>query len=97
VTEDSQRPVVPIAPTPRTDEDVDDPRPSPLAHFRQIVNRLRHYEQTYGMPSDEFYRQFQSGAIPDGPSDYFDWRVLYDSCQHMQKRFGFSREQLAED
>lgn len=73
----------------------DKARPSPLEHFRQIVDKLRHYEQKYDMISEEFYRQFQSGSLQEGPFDYFDWRVLYDGYRHMQKRFGFSREQLA--
>jgi hypothetical protein len=66
-------------------------RPIPLIYFRQLVSRLRQYEEKYGMNSEEFYRQFQSGAIPEGSFDYFDWRVLYDGCRRMQERFGFSR------
>jgi len=75
---------------------VDEVRPSPTAYFRQIVNELRHYEQKYNMTSEEFYQQFQSGALQEGPFDYFDWRVLYDGYRHMRERFGFSREQLSD-
>ena len=69
--------------------------PTPLAYFRQLVNKLRHYEEKYGMSSEEFYRRFQSGTIQEGPFDYFDWRVLCDGYRRMQERFGFSREELA--
>ena len=74
----------------------DETQPSPWEYFRQIVGELHRYEQKYDMTSDEFYRQFQSGALEEGPFDYFDWRVLYDGYRHMQKRFGFSRKQLAD-
>ncbi len=74
----------------------DEARPSPWEHFCQIVDELRHYEQKYDMTSEEFYRQFQSGALQEGPFDYFDWRVLCDGYRRMQKRFGFSRERIAD-
>jgi len=74
----------------------DKTQPSPLEYFRQIVSKLHHYEQKYGITSEEFHRQFQSGVLPEGPFDYFDWRVLYNGYRHMQKRFGFSREQIAD-
>lgn len=93
--EENQELLISIVPLHQEDGDEDGTRPSPLTYFRQLVNRLSQYEQAYGMTSQEFYHQFQSGAIPEGPFDYFDWRVLYDSYQHMQQRFGFSREQLA--
>lgn len=92
--EENQELLISIVPLPQAD--TDDARPSPLAYFRHIVSKLGQYEQEYGMASHDFYQRFQSGAIPEGPFDYFDWRVLYDSYQHMQKRFGFSREQLAD-
>ncbi len=73
----------------------DKTRPTPLAHFRQLVNELRQYESKYGMSSEEFYQKFQSGAIPEGPFDYFDWRTICDGYRYMQERFHFSREQSA--
>ena len=53
-------------------------------------------EEKYGLTSEEFYRQFQSGNLEEGPFDYFDWRVLYNGYRRMQDRFGFSREQLVD-
>ena len=71
-------------------------RPTPLTYFRQLVNKLRRYEEKYGISSEEFQKGFESGAIPEGPFDYFDWRVLYHGYLHMQERFHFSRERLTD-
>ncbi len=89
--QNDQELLVTIVPTLAEYEVMSDTRPTPLIYFRQLVNRLRHYEEKYGMNSEEFYRQFQSGAIQEESFDYFDWRVLYDGCRRMQERFGFSR------
>ena len=94
--EENQELLISIVPLHQEDADEEATRPSPLTYFRQLVNKLRQYEQAYGMTSQEFYQRFQSGSIPEGPFDYFDWRILYDSRQHMRQRFGFSREQFAD-
>ena len=85
--------LVTIVPIPM-EHKADEARPSPLEYFRQIISDLCHYEQKHGMTSEEFYQRFRSGDLQEGPFDYFDWRVLYNGYRHMQKRFGFSREQL---
>jgi hypothetical protein len=94
--EEDQEILISIVPFHPEAEDEGGSRPSPLTYFRQLVKKLCEYERAYGMTSQEFYQQFQAGAIPEGPCDYLDWRVLYDSYQHMQQRFGFSRDQLAD-
>jgi len=94
--EEDQEILISIVPLRPEDADENGSRPSPFTYFRQLVKKLCEYEHAYGMTSQEFYQQFQSGAIPEGPFDYFDWRVLYDSYKHMQQRFGFSRDQLAD-
>jgi len=94
--QEEQELLVTIVPIPMEHQVVDRTRPTPLAYFHQLVNRLRRYEEKYGMTSEEFYQRFQSGAIQEGPFDYFDWRVLYDGYRRMQERFGFSRERLAD-
>jgi len=84
-----------VAITPISREQVvDAARPSPRVLFGQIISQLRHYEQKYGMRSEEFYQRFQSGTVQEEHFDYFDWRVLYDGYRHMQKRFGFSPRDL---
>ena len=87
--------LVTIVPLPMEHE-TSKTQPSPLEYFCQIVTDLCHYEEKYGMTSEEFYQQFQSGNLQEGPFDYFDWRLLYNGYRQMQKRFGFSREQLAD-
>jgi hypothetical protein len=94
--QEEQELLVTIVPIPVGSQSTDKTRPTPLAYFHELVNRLRHYEEKYGMSSEEFYRRFQSGAIQEGPFDYFDWRILWDGYRRMQERFGFSRERLAD-
>ena len=93
--QENQDLLVTIVPIPGVSQ-ADEVQPSPLEYFGQIIADLRHYEEKYGMMSEEFYQQFQSGDLEEGPFDYFDWRVLYDGYRRMQERFGFSREQLAD-
>jgi len=42
------------------------------------------------MISADFYRQFQEGALQEGPTDYWEWRARYKSLLTMKERFGFS-------
>jgi Mg/Co/Ni transporter MgtE len=50
------------------------------SHTAQVVldleQRLKAFEARYQMPSDEFYRQFQDGALGDG-ADFFEWSAYY--------------------
>ncbi len=88
--------LVAILPIPVKHEVTDKTRPTPLTYFRALVSQLHHYEKKYNMSSEEFYEGFQSGAIQEGPFDYFDWRTLYDGYRQMQERFHFSRGPLAD-
>lgn len=72
------------------------PRRTPFELFAETVRRLRELERKYGMSSAEFYEGFQSGRIPEGPLDYFDWRVEYGSYLRMKERFGFSEDQVTD-
>lgn len=94
--QEEQELLIAILPLPVDSRSTTKAPPTPPAYFRQLVSKLRRYEEKYGLSSEEFYRQFQSGAIQEGPFDYFDWRVLYDGYRRMQERFGFSRERLAD-
>jgi len=60
------------------------PRRTPFELFAETVRRLRELERKYSMSSAEFYEGFQSGRIPEGPLDYFEWRALYGSLQRMK-------------
>lgn len=71
-------------------------RRTPFELFAETVRRLRELERKYGMSSAEFYAGFQSGAIQEGPLDYFDWRVEYGSFLSMKERFGFSEEEVSD-
>jgi hypothetical protein len=87
--------LVTILPIPVKHKAAGKRRSTPLAYFRQLVSKLRYYEEKYGITSEEFYQGFQSGKIQEGPLDYFDWRILYNGYRRMQEQFHFSPEQLA--
>jgi hypothetical protein len=40
--------------------------------IRRTMERLRHFETRYGMPSEEFERRFQAGELDDHP-DFIEW------------------------
>lgn len=42
-----------------------------------LEEQLRKFEEKYQMPSEEFYQQFQSGAIGDS-ADFFEWNTYYE-------------------
>jgi len=48
--------------------------PSPLAQ------RLRAYEQQYGMVSEDFSRRFQTGELGDD-IDFVEWSIFWDMYQ----------------
>jgi len=70
------------------------PSRTPAEYFAETGRVLRHLEQKYGMPSAEFYRKFQEGALQEGPTDYWEWRARYKSFLTMQERFGFSETEV---
>jgi len=70
------------------------PPKTPSEYFAETVRILRRLEQKYGTSSAEFYREFREGALPEGPADYWEWRVRYKSFLTMQERFGFSETEI---
>jgi hypothetical protein len=53
--------------------------------LRQLHTDLVGFEQQYGLPSAEFYLQFQSGQTDDR-MDYVEWASLYQMKQDLEKR-----------
>jgi len=72
------------------------PSKTPAEYFAETVHILRQLEQKHGMSSAEFYRRFQAGALQEGPTDYWEWRVRYKSFLTMKERFGFSETEIAD-
>jgi len=66
----------------------------PVEYYAETVRILRGLEQRYGMTSADFYRQFQEGMLPEGPTDYWEWRTRYKSLLTMQERYGFSEAEV---
>lgn len=46
----------------------------------EIHAKLHHYEQQYGMTSEQFYQQFLTGELGDA-ADYMDWAGFYEMLQ----------------
>ena len=48
-----------------------------------IQEKLRQYEERYGLSSQDFYTQFLSGALGDA-EDYIEWAGFYEMLQSPQ-------------
>ena len=54
--------------------------------LRQLDQRIKHYEQKYGMPFSRYKRQFScDDALPWEVSDYMDWENLLHSRTERQR------------
>lgn len=59
--------------------------------FNELVTDLEKYENQFGMDSEDFYQDFQSGEISEEREEFYDWRVKYSSYRSMNERFGLTR------
>lgn len=55
------------------------------AQLSQIQADLSEFEQTYHLPSTEFYHQFQTGQIGD-EMDYVEWASLVQMANNLKNR-----------
>ena len=63
--------------------------------LQRLKARLVTYEQQYEMPSDEFYRRFQSGDLGDD-MDFVEWAATVEMLAKAEKRLDLlSRESEA--
>jgi hemerythrin-like domain-containing protein len=46
--------------------------------------RLKGFEQKYGMKMEEFYERFKSGELGDS-DDYIDWAGEYELLKHLEE------------
>lgn len=53
-----------------------------LERFRE---RLEDFEDEYGMDSEEFLEEFESGNLGDD-QDFFEWKAVYQSVQRLEDR-----------
>lgn len=50
------------------------------AELERLTTRLRRYEDTYGMKSEQFYLQFMNGELGD-EMDFVEWSVFWEMYQ----------------
>ena len=53
--------------------------------LRDLEHDLRDLEQRYQLSSDEFFRRWQAGEMPD-TADFMEWNVLYQMTLEVQER-----------
>lgn len=54
--------------------------------LRQLDQRIKYYEQKYGMPFSRYKRQFScDDALPWEVSDYMDWENLLQERNERQR------------
>ncbi len=52
-------------------------RASTTKELQSLEERLKKFEQTYQMSSDQFYQKFQAGELGDS-IDFFEWNTYYE-------------------
>ena len=61
----------------------------------QIEQRLRAFETQYQLSSEEFYRQFQAGALGDS-ADMFEWSAFYQMWLSVKEQLAALSGEAAE-
>lgn len=54
-------------------------------YIAQINCDLEKFEKRYGMPTKQFYSQFETGELGD-KEDFFEWSSLYENVLLFEKR-----------
>jgi len=54
-------------------------RASTTKELQSLEERLKKFENTYQMSSDQFYQKFQAGELGDS-IDFFEWNTYYEIC-----------------
>ncbi|MCU0569736.1 MAG: hypothetical protein MUF49_24580 [Oculatellaceae cyanobacterium Prado106] len=52
-------------------------QPSVPQQMKDLQHRLKQFEETYQMTSEDFHRHFQSGELGDA-IDFFEWNTYYE-------------------
>ncbi len=60
------------------------------ADLRRVNDMLTQFEHQYEMPSDEFWRRFQAGEMPD-TADFMEWNVFCKMQQRIISRLRILR------
>lgn len=59
---------------------------SRLEHIRsRLETRIAAFEETYKMPTPEFYLRFEQGELGDA-MDFFEWSATLEMLQNLEKR-----------
>ncbi len=58
---------------------------NPVDDLLELQEELRAFEEKYGMSSDEFYRQYLEGTLPDELQHCVKWAVLYKAFKQTKR------------
>ncbi len=70
-------------------------RLTPRQVYERTLAGVIVFERKYGIMSDQFLRDFESGGIDEDPDDwvaFYRWRTMAYGLRHMEKEYGFKRE-----
>ena len=62
-----------------------------LERFRFVLEELKRFEERFGMSSEEFYRKWTNGEIPE-PADphllaeYLTWQDLIEELEELKQK-----------
>ncbi len=70
-------------------------RLTPPQVYERTLAGLTAFERKYGLTSEQFLQDFETGNIDEAPDDwltFYRWRTMAYSLQRMEREYGFNRE-----
>lgn len=55
---------------------------------KRLVEQCQMYEETYALPSAEFYDRYENGELGDD-MDFIEWAATIEMLQNAEKRLAF--------
>ncbi len=68
---------------------------NPVDDLLELWEELRAFEKKYGMSSDDFYRAYMAGTLPDELQHCVEWAATYDMFTRIKRRVESALMQVA--
>jgi len=78
----------------RTEYEHTHQRLTPQQVYKRTLDQVAAFELKYGLPSEQFLREFESGALNEDRGDWtalYRWRIMAYSLRRMEQEYGFTR------
>ena len=67
---------------------------TPRQVYESTWAQVRGFETKYGLPSEQFLQEFESGRLDEDANDwvaFYRWRTLAYGLRHLEKEYGYGR------